>query len=256
MFESMPDPLTAITDPMYHKYNDAIMTYHKLLDDAAASTIPRIDTAQPVLSGADHLRAEPVHYLKELSAAVTGTHMGLTQEKITDLYKVMANMHTQSGCQPFGDEWNHTGPTPAMNPAMCLSETDRFQPGNPRHNTGRTNLYQAKRDQNGNAHWVQTGEIPALSGGGPQMVQHQPQPLQNPNQWAGMSHMPGVDPRPNQHMSMPMPPVQPMQQMQGPPLTGPSQAQFDQPYAVPKARKSSKARTPKKKSSRSRTPAQ
>jgi len=25
MFESMPDPLTAITDPMYSTYNDAIM---------------------------------------------------------------------------------------------------------------------------------------------------------------------------------------------------------------------------------------
>ena len=31
MFESMPDPLTSITDPMYSSYNDAITTYHALL---------------------------------------------------------------------------------------------------------------------------------------------------------------------------------------------------------------------------------
>ncbi|CAM9104704.1 unnamed protein product [Ectocarpus sp. 8 AP-2014] len=218
MFESMPDPLTAMTDPMYHKYNDAIVTYHKLLgDNNHQPAITRVDKNANVtnldgtpggLDNATLLRIEPVQYLKEqLRLAETTGDTVLTLSSLEDvqitaideLKTIMENMQTQSGCQPFGEEWNHTGPTPPMNPAMCLGEEHRFQAGNPRHNVGRTNLYQAKRDQNGNAHWVQTGQVPALSnGGGPQMVQHQPQPMQQPDPWAGQNHMPGVDPRPIQ----------------------------------------------------------
>ena len=220
MFESMPDPLTAITDPMYHKYNDAIVTYHKLLKDTNQDpNIVRVDgnpnnrdfdgSALPAnqgLTNADLLRLEPVHYLKQVAGDLYVNNENIKLQDIKDLMTVMENMQTQSGCQPFGDEWNHTGPQPAMNPAMCLGENDRFQSGNPRHNVGRTNLYQAKRDQNGNAQWVQTGQIPALSAGAPQMVQHQPQV--NANQWAGQSHMPGVDMRPSQQTAYGMPPVQ------------------------------------------------
>lgn len=280
MFESMPDPLTAMTDPMYHKYNNAIVTYHKLLqDDGTNSKFPRIDgagsSAGTIHNNAEHLRLEPVHFLKKLEerVATSGAHdlktsvtkdadgviveaaelrddkgneVTVSHEEIKELRIVMENMQTQSGCQPFGDEWNHTGPTPAMNPAMCLGEEDRFQPGNPRHNMGRTNVYQAKRDQNGNAHWVETGKIPALSSGGPQMVQHTPQPVQNANQWAGMAHMPGVDPRPmNQGYAQ--------QQMQPMPQQMQSMPQFNQAYpgAAPPARKSSGKKGGAKKTPRS-----
>ena len=248
MFESMPDPLTAMTDPMYHKYNDAIVTYHKLLQDEKPnnSGIARLDPTSaynsrtPIATNAEFLRIEPVHYLTELAKLgrdvnvmeadgttpkkdADGKKMVVTQAKIEDLALVMSNMQTQTGCQPFGDEWNHTGPEPAMNPAMCLGEKDRFQPGNPRNNAGRTNVYQAKRDQNGNAQWVQSGQIPALSAGGPQMVEHQPQPVQQSNQWAGMSHMPGVDPRP----------MGPQAYQQMPPVRSTTPAQFNQAYAGP-----------------------
>lgn len=164
---------------------------------------------------------------------VDGKPMKVTKAKIEELAHVMQNMQMQSGCQPFGDEWNHLGPEPAMNPAMCLGEEDRFQPGNPRNNFGRTNVYQAKRDQNGNARWVQSGTIPGLSDGGPQMVQHQPQPVQNANQWAGMSHTPGVDPRPM---------GQGYQQM--PQMHAPTPAQFSQPHpGVAAQRKTSKSKS-------------
>ena len=253
MFESMPDPLTAMTDPMYHKYNDAIVTYHKLLQDKGTkvndSDFPRLpgvgpDT-QPITTYADFLRLEPVHFLENLIKVVerdgpvkvqeatgielkeNGKAVEITQQQIKDLHTVMKNMQTQSGCQPFGEEWNHQGPTPPMNPAMCLSDEDRFQTGNPRHPIGRTNMYQAKRDANGNAHWVQTGQVPALSAGGPQMVQHGSQPISN--QLTGMNYQAGVDPRPSQHMSTPGSQrlsMHPSQHM----AMHPSQAQFAQPY--------------------------
>ena len=249
MFESMPDPLTAITDPMYHKYNDAIVTYHKLLKDTNQDPAAlRLDgnpnnrdfdgSALPAGSGlanADLLRLEPVHYLKQVANDITVNGELIKLQDIKDLMTVMENMQTQSGCQPFGDEWNHTGPQPAMNPAMCLGENDKFQAGNPRHNVGRTNLYQAKRDQNGNAQWVQTGQIPALSAGAPQMVQHQPQPYAN--QWSGQSHMPGVDMRPSQQVAYGMPPV-----VQG--------GQFNQKYTG--SSKAKKQRATAKKSSKRR----
>lgn len=72
MFESMPDPLTAMTDPMYHKYNDAIVTYHKLLQDekpipttSNGSPIARLDpnsaynSANPITKSNEFLRVEP-----------------------------------------------------------------------------------------------------------------------------------------------------------------------------------------------------
>lgn len=253
MFESMPDPLTAMTDPMYHKYNDAITTYHKLLKkDGDQPDVERLDktpnrNGPTPLSTAAFLRQEPVHFLKEL-VRTQGTYGDVSAKEVEELKVIMENMQTQSGCQPFGAEWNHTGPTPPMNPNMCLGEKDRFQPGNPRHNEGRTNLYQAKRGPDGQAHWVQTGAIPALGSGGPQMVQHTPQP-QGPNQWSGMSHMPGVDPRPNVG--------QPPQAMQGVPSMH-SQSQFNQAFpqqpAPPAARRSSKSagrpKTPKKSSTK------
>lgn len=252
MFESMPDPLTAMTDPMYHKYNDAIVTYHKLLqDEKPIPGIARLDpnssfnSSNPITKSNEFLRVEPIHFLTELAKLgrdvdvedengvirtdMDGKPMKVTKAKIEELALVMKNMQTQSGCQPFGDEWNHTGPEPAMNPAMCLSEENRFQPGNPRNNFGRTNVYQAKRDQNGNARWVQSGTIPGLSEGGPQMVQHQPQPVHNPNQWAGMSHTPGVDMRPMGQQGY--------QQMTTP-------AQFNQPYpGLQTPRKGSKSKS-------------
>ena len=257
MFESMPDPLTAITDPMYHKYNDAILTYHKILKNGQPfdRTFSRVDpqsTANArITKNNEFLRLEPVHYLKQLAGKNAdldiidengnhlqnddGTNMKVSAAEITSLYTVMNNMLTQSGCQPFGEEWNHTGPTPPMNPAMCLSEENKFQPGNPRHNEGRTNLYQAKRDQSGNAQWVQAGQIPALSSGGPQMVQHQPQAMQQPDPWAGQRHMPGVDPRPMQQAPYRVPSVQP--------------GQFNQQFVGSGGRPRSGSKTPKQKKS-------
>ena len=242
MFESMPDPLTAMTDPMYHKYNESIVTYHKLLRDTRwphtsikrmgqTATIGAQVQGQPGPLGDDLLRLEPIHYLSELvRVAEDGAEpnrdngTGYTQAGSTDtinlgyqengkdavvkvsdiklLKTVMENMQSQTGCQPFGDEWNHTGPTPAMNPAMCLADSDKFQAGNPRHEVGRTNMYQAKRDPRGNAQWVPVGNVPALSGGAQQLV------TPRAPGWDGVSHMPGVDPRP------PMPVRQTHQQMQ------------------------------------------
>ncbi len=253
MFESMPDPLTAMTDPMYHKYNNAIVTYHKLLqDDGTNDKFPRIDgagsSAGTIHNNAEHLRLEPVHFLKKLEERVAssggahgvmtsvtkdadgaitnatelkddkGNNVILSQEEIKELRIVMENMQTQSGCQPFGEEWNHTGPTPPMNPAMCLADGDNFQTGNPRHEIGRTNMYQAKRDRNGNAHWVQSGQVPALSGGGPQMVQHT---SQHPSQHMSQHPSQHMSQHPSQHMSQ-----NPSQHMS----QHPSQAQFAQPY--------------------------
>lgn len=262
MFQSMPDPLTAMTDPMYHKYNDAIVTYHQLLQDekpipytanrtpiARLDPTPAFNTINPVTKSNEFLRMEPTHFLTELAklgncavmeaGGVTSVkdaekkNILVSKAKIEELALVMNNMQTQSGCQPFGDEWNHT----ESEPAMCLSEEDRFQPGNPRNNAGRTIVYQAKRNQNGNAQWVQSGQIPALSAGGPQMVQHQSQPVQNPNQWAGMSHMPGVDPRPMGQQGY--------QQM--PQMRSTTPAQFNQAYAGPGVpRKASKSRASSK----------
>ena len=70
------------------------------------------------------------------------------------------------------------------------------------------------------------------------MVQHQPQPVQQPDPWAGQNHMPGVDPRPLQQpgYQMPMPPVQAGQFNQ--PFTG-SGSKPRKP-AKPTTRKSSK----------------
>lgn len=249
MFESMPDPLTAMTDPMYQKYNDAIVTYHKLLQDESPvrGSIARLDpTSAHIPKSNEFLRMEPVHYLTQLAEKVgnvtftdtKGKNISVDKGKIEELALVMSNMQTQSGCQPFGDEWNHAGPEPAMNPAMCLGEDDKFQPGNPRNNFGRTSVYQAKRDPSGNARWVQSGTIPGLSDGGPQMVQTQPQPVQNTNQFAGMSHMPGVDPRP---MS------QGYQQMPNQVATTP--AQFNQPFLGAQApRKQSASKSSGKRS--------
>lgn len=303
MFESMPDPLTAITDPMYHKYNDSIVTYHKLLKDEARNPSlqrvpgpdgqPRVNN--PPLTNGELLRVEPLNYLKEIVADAknanrpvwgphgpNGTYACGPQQSVNEiivgdarentrvsvadidaLTQVMSNMHTQSGCQPFGDEWNHMGPTPAMNPAMCLAEEDKFQTGNPRHEDGRTNLYQAKRDARGNAVWVQAGDIPALSGGAQQMVTPQA-----PG-WNGVSHMPGVDSRP------PMPtsgqlnqmrqqqPMNNMQQQMGGGGGGGGQPfqqrqSYSMPYEVvreyeaPKKARSSKAGKKAKSSSKSK----
>lgn len=224
MFESMPDPLTAMTDSMYHKYNESIVTYHKILKDNTPSMVGPTNAPPQPEGVADHLRREPVHFLKGLSGHISGlgntaygTSSGeeVTQREVDELVTVMTNMQTQSGCQPFGDEWNHTGPTPPMNPAMCLAEGDNMRPGNPRHNVGRTTLYQAKRDKSGQAHWVQNGNIPALSGQGNQMVQIQPS-SQNGDPWAGVSHMPGVDNRPVQQQMPPQQMQMPSQQMQRP----------------------------------------
>lgn len=302
MFESMPDPLTAITDPMYHQYNDSIVVYHKLLSDeridtrinrvVGANGQPQPNNVNPAnyvgLRGpqrvnghtnAELLRLEPVQTLTELvriagdpampnmdangalgAPAVSNTivvgqepngdNIEVSVAEVENLKKVMQNMQSQTGCQPFGDEWNHMGPTPAMNPAMCLSDGDKFQAGNPRHEIGRTNMYQAKRDSQGNAQWVPVGDVPALSGGAQQLV------TPRAPGWDGVSHMPGVDSRPpmpqrrQTQMQMQMP------QQQPPPTGFGSQQAYAQPYEVvreyePTARKTRKSsKSKKKKSSR------
>ncbi|CAM9091078.1 unnamed protein product [Ectocarpus sp. 12 AP-2014] len=268
MFESMPDPLTAITDPMYHQYNDSIVTYHKLLKNADVNVNLTVlgNDGRPQVGNPDNvpnnqlLRIQPLHFLDKLvedledagtnypvpntatppvrgqnttqpsgaagvaqtlhfgSDSATGPLEAVPVSDIKALKTVMSNMHTQSGCQPFGDEWNHTGPTPAMNPAMCLDEKDKFQTGNPRHEVGRTNLYQAKRDPRGNAVWVQAGDIPALSGGAQQMV------TPTAPGWNGVSHMPGVDSRP------PMPTAGQLNQMRQQQPMNQTQPQLAQPF--------------------------
>lgn len=159
MFESMPDPLTAITDPMYSSYNDAISTYHKLS------------------AGSSKLLENPIDALKEFHGQASSTPdekvvvagESITKGEIEALQTVIQNMGTSSGCQTYGDEWNHTGPEPSMNPAMCLGEGDSMQPGNPRNAHGRTAVYQAKRTQDGGAQWVMKGQVPNPMGQAPEM---------------------------------------------------------------------------------------
>jgi len=85
----------------------------------------------------------------------------VTPDDVKALKTVISNMGTSSGCQTFGDEWNHMGPEPAMNPAMCLGEDVKMQPGNPRHPQGRTAVYKAQRTQDGGAQWVMKGQVPS-----------------------------------------------------------------------------------------------
>lgn len=265
MFESMPDPLTAMTDPMYHKYNDSIVTYHKLLQDTQKEAVPLLGnvvndpTATSALTNGDILRQQPLQILKHLvGTSATAGHttsdpnVTLTQAELKDLKSVMENMQTQSGCQPFGDEWNHTGPTPPMNPAMCLGDGENFQPGNPRHDLGRTTLYQAKRDKSGQAHWQESGNMPALAGGQTQFVQPQQHAVQYPDPYAGagMGYMPRVDKRPMQQQPMQMQMQMPAQHIPQPQQFHNEQA-FAQPYEmVPHNPKGSNSKAKKKVSSR------
>lgn len=189
MFESMPDPLTAITDPMYSAYNDAIETYHALagtkkydntitvsVDDVNGVTqqkpassvllsdpLKALKTFEDAAKAATDSNNNPIGYLEMESGEI------VTPEKIKALKTVVENMKTSSGCQTFGNEWNHTGPEPAMNPAMCLGEKDVMQPGNPRNALGRTAVYKAQRTQDGGAQWVMKGQVPNAMGDG----QHQ-----------------------------------------------------------------------------------
>jgi hypothetical protein len=180
MFESMPDPLTSITDPMYHSYNEAIQTYHKLL-------------AVEVGEGDKDIRADPVGAIQAFIASKPSIE-GVTDESLSALLTVIQNMGTQSGCTPYGDEWNHDGPEPAMNPAMCMGE-ESMQAGNPRHHQGRSAVYQAQRTQDGGAQWVLKGQVPNVAGGAPQFVQpghpgqmfHQQQPAYGSDPWAGFA---------------------------------------------------------------------
>ena len=157
MFETMPDPLTSITDPMYQSYNSAITTYHMLLDDSSLSS---------------QLRSEPVTVLEKLIQKGKYTspntvkdengsdvHPTIQTDELIQLKEVINNLSSQSGCQPFGEEWNHMGPEPAMNPAMCVGE-HATQAGNPRHPQGRTAVYKATRTQDGGAQWVLKGQVP------------------------------------------------------------------------------------------------
>lgn len=167
MFESMPDPLTAITDPMYSSYNQSISVYHKLSKYMAE------DDKQTGGSDLEKLYTNPADLLKkkiegnatigEIKTNGVVTTEGVTVEDMKKLLGVVEGMRTQSGCQPHGDEWNHTGAEPAMNAAMCLAENERIQPGNPRHSQGRTALYQAQRTQDGGAVWVQKGQVPNVA---------------------------------------------------------------------------------------------
>jgi len=146
MFESMPDPLTAITDPMYSTYNDAIIQ-----SGQTDST-----TGQPILASA-LLLSKPG---EALDIFENNLPSGISSDEIKALRNVISNMGSSSGCQTYGDEWNHMGPEPAMNPAMCLGEDDKMQPGNPRHPHGRTAVYKAQRTQDGGAQWVMKGQVP------------------------------------------------------------------------------------------------
>ena len=164
MFESMPDPLTAITDPMYSSYNQSISVYHKLsthFTDTKDSLILQKLHTNPAVLLKDLLKAdEPVYKYDDDG---NETEIIVTVEEMKKLLGVVEGMRTQSGCQPHGDEWNHTGAEPAMNAAMCLAENERIQPGNPRHSQGRTALYQAQRTQDGGAVWVQKGQVPNVA---------------------------------------------------------------------------------------------
>lgn len=160
MFESMPDPLTAITDPMYSSYNDAITTYHSLAGLSGANSSLLLSKPTEALnnfiSGGDILETD-----------ASGSRIEITTAQMKELLKVIENMETSSGCQTYGDEWNHTGPEPAMNPAMCLAESESMQPGNPRNAHGRTAVYKAQRTQDGGAQWVMKGQVPNVMGDAP-----------------------------------------------------------------------------------------
>lgn len=181
MFESMPDPLTAITDPMYNSYNEAIKTYHTITSSPAFDTI-----LVKGKSSSSMLLEDPVLTLKEISTVLEtepekkilvetdsrGIQTFVTKDQVADLQSVIANMGTSSGCQTYGDEWNHTGPEPAMNPAMCLSPGESMQPGNPRNAHGRTAVYKAQRTQDGGAQWVMKGQVPNHTGQGVNVLDH------------------------------------------------------------------------------------
>ncbi len=171
MFESMPDPLTAITDPMYSAYNDAIKTYHELANGTGAFVIDAEVQGQPGIQSQTLLSENPKdaldRYRRVLENAATPDNQDprfpdseVSLSRVKALEKVILNMGTSGGCQTFGDEWNHMGPEPPMNPAMCLAEEDSMQPGNPRHNLGRTAVYKAQRTRDGGARWVIKGQVP------------------------------------------------------------------------------------------------
>ena len=162
MFESMPDPLTAITDPMYSSYNQSISVYHKLSTHfTGTSDLKALYTDPAVLLKDKIEKGDTIDEIKNSNGVVTTERV--TVEEMKKLLGVVEGMRTQSGCQPHGDEWNHTGAEPAMNAAMCLAENERIQPGNPRHSQGRTALYQAQRTQDGGAVWVQKGQVPNVA---------------------------------------------------------------------------------------------
>lgn len=175
MFESMPDPLTAITDPMYSTYNDAITTYHKLAGDNTvpgevdASGNPVFDSNGEMILASSVLLSKPMDALDKFEMNPPGD---VTPDDVKALKTVISNMGTSSGCQTFGDEWNHMGPEPAMNPAMCLGEEDKMQAGNPRHPQGRTAVYKAQRTQDGGAQWVMKGQVPNPSADAEHMLKH------------------------------------------------------------------------------------
>lgn len=189
MFESMPDPLTAITDPMYNSYNEAIKTYHAIADPKGffgqpGNTVAKADGKTALASSV--ILEDPVLTLKSISTHLEGTSdkrmeidrntegkaVYLTLSQVQDLQKVIGNMGTSSGCQTYGNEWNHTGPEPAMNPAMCLSPDDVMQPGNPRNAHGRTAVYKAQRTQDGGAQWVMKGQVPNHTGSAVNVLDH------------------------------------------------------------------------------------
>ena len=234
MFESMPDPLTAITDPMYNAYNEAIKTYHFIADktqdfgrystfklDSSGKRIPDGTgpggykvydlNRNPDKSVSSMLLSDPVNALEAAMAQFTpGSDIvverdssgrvtkKMTPKDVKDLQDVIANMGTSSGCQAYGNEWNHTGPEPPMNPAMCLGPDDVMQPGNPRNAHGRTAVYKAQRTQDGGARWVMKGQVPNHTGQGVNVLDHaqitqsaryHQQPA---NDWAHYSHAPPV----------------------------------------------------------------
>lgn len=180
MFESMPDPLTSITDPMYSSYNDAITTYHALLDSTVGDKL-RSDpngAIKDALNNGVSMNNFTAKSEEEKKAFKSAT----TDDSLKALSTVISNMGSSSGCQPYGDEWNHNGPEPAMNPAMCMGN-DAMQPGNPRHAQGRSAVYQAQRTQDGGAKWVLKGQVPVVGGPAGQVFQ-QPQPVYGSDPWA------------------------------------------------------------------------
>lgn len=182
MFESMPDPLTAITDPMYNSYNEAIKTYHALSGSSLGTTMEDADGT--VIFAKDGILSNPVAALSAFQADADAASLDqdkkllsdgsttIKMAQIQDLQKVIDNMGTSSGCQAYGNEWNHTGPEPAMNPSMCLGPDDVMQPGNPRNAHGRTAVYKAQRTQDGGARWVMKGQVPNHTGQGVNVLDH------------------------------------------------------------------------------------